>query len=706
MTQQRVDRFWTRGMFGLSPFAKDKRNLSIRQETSADFKFEDTTLGGGPAINMPYQYTKYADIRTGGLFATDEYRSNPSRFFENSGNSGSFQIGRVYSETHSDYSQLLHLRFGQAKYTGSISFFANMHDRNMAILAKNGEFTLSYRMGQATGLYVMFFVVPLAVTIPLMILSRVLKFVLQKKPSKYYYLKPAQHLYLQAVQAVLDTQLIHWRMVPYTELFGQDKVKDVTEDGHILKKNMKEAYKALPDVWKSNGKFDVFKMINRYQVLADYQAATIQEIYEKADSAGFQPAIRRYLQKAKRTHIMRDAVTSDQSGLYEMSEAYSRNPLYQMDETKDKMEQEHWEGLRAKFEASGASAADIINEQEAGAASKAAAAEEATLQMSNVGATGPEETGFVQTVADFWKGLIGGGDFSEQMAAEMKDGGQWLTLKVNAKDSITDSFSSSTKTPEIASAINGVTAAARTIDFSTSNGNTGFTPLDTAKDALFGFIGGALDTVALTGLLTVAHGSVVDIPEVWESSSSSVGDVTYQLQLRSPYGNDFSLFQDIIVPMAFLFAAAVPLASGKQTHVSPFLCEAYSRGRQTVRLGMITNLTFTRGVGNMGWRADGRAMAVDVSFTIKDLSTVMTMPLIRDPGIWDDDNKYTDWMATLGAASIQDMTYGLNKVTLNMNKWMQSWKSRFMSGRIVSDARSTWLARVASNLAAASSISR
>ena len=215
-----------------------------------------------------------------------------------------------------------------------------------------------------------------------------------------------------------------------------------------------------------------------------------------------------------------------------------------------------------------------------------------------------------------------------------------------------------------------------------------------------------MDTVALTGLLTVAHGSVVDIPEVWENSSSSVGDVTYQLQLRSPYGNDFSLFQDIIVPMAFLFAAAVPLASGKQTHVSPFLCEAYSRGRQTVRLGMFTNLTFTRGVGNMGWRADGRPMAVDVSFTIKDLSTVMTMPLIRDPGIWDDDNKYTDWMATLGAASIQDMTYGLDKVTLNMNKWMQSWKSRFMSGRIVSDARSTWLARVASNLAAASSISR
>lgn len=706
MTQQRVDRFWTRGMFGLSPFAKDKRNLSLRQGTSADYKFEDTTLGGGPAINMPYQYTKYADIRAGGLFATSEYRSNPTRFFENAGNSGSFQTGRVYGETHSDYAQLLHLRFGMARYTGSISFFANMHDRNMAILAKNGEFTLSYRVGQATGLYVMFYVVPLAITIPLMVMSRVLKFVLQKKPSKYYYLKPAQNLYLQAVQAILDTQLIHWRMVPYTEIFGQDKVTDVTEDGNILKENMKEAYAALPDIWKSNGKFDVYKMINRYQILADYQAATIQEIYDKTDAAGFQPAIRRYLQKAKETKIMRDAITSDRMGLYEISKAYSKNPLYQMDETKDRMDQKHWEELRVRFETSGASATDIINEQQAAAASKAAAADEAAYQMANVGATGETEEGFVQTVADFWKGLVGGRDFNEQMAAELKDGGQWLSLKVNAKDNITDTFSNSTKAPEIAAAINGVTASARTIDFSTSGGNTGLPLVDTALNAVKGFIGGTLDAVALTGLLTVAHGSVVDIPEVWDNSSSSVGDVTYQLQLRSPYGNDFSLFQDIIVPMAFLFAAAVPLASGKQTHVSPFLCEAYSRGRQTVRLGMITNLTFTRGVGNMGWRADGRPMAVDVSFTIKDLSTCMTMPLIRDPGIWDDDNKYTDWMATLGAASIQDMTYGLDKITLNANKWMQSWKSRFMTGRIVSDGRSTWLAQVASNLAAASSISR
>lgn len=708
MVQPRVDRQWIRGMFGLSPFAKDRRNLSLRQETSADFKFEDNTLGGAQAINTPYQYTRFADLRSGGLLATEEGRREKTRFFENSANSGSFQLGRVFSETHSDHSQLIHMRFGVPKYTGMFSFFSNMHDANLAQLAKHGEFTLAYRGGQAFGLYVMFFVVPLAITIPLIITSNVLKFVLNKKPSKYYYLKPAQNLYLQAVQAILDVQLIHWRLVPYTELFGRDVATDVTDDQSKLQSTMKEAYKLLPDIWKSNGKFDVYKMVNRYQVLADYQAATIQEIYDKSTAANFQPAIRAYVERAKRTKMMRDALTSDQSGLYELSQAYANNPLYQMDDAKDKAAAAKWADVQHRFENGGASATNVLNEQEIAAMQKREEADRAAMQMADTSTEGQNYAGDqVEDVKSFWYGLVGGsGDVAEQLAAELKDGGQWLTLKVNAKESVTDSFSNQTKTPEISSAINGMSASARTIDFSTSGGNTGFSPVDAAVDAIKNFVGGTLDSVALTGLLTIAQGSVVDIPEVWDSSSASVGDVTYQLQLRSPYGNDLSLFQDIIVPMSFIFAGGCALATGKQTHTSPFLCEIYSRGRQTVRLGMITSMTFTRGVGNMGWRPDGKPMAVDVSFTVKDLSTVMTMPLIRDPGIFDDDNKYTDWMATLGAASLHDLTYGLDKVTLNMNKWMQSWKSRFMTGRIVSDIRSTWLAQVASNLAAASSIRR
>lgn len=692
---RRSDREWVRGMFGLSPYTKDTRNISTRQDSSSDLKFADTSLGGNAALNAPYQFTRFADISSGGLFATTEFRQKPNSAFENDNNSGSFRLGRVYSEAHDDYAQLLHMRFGIPKHTGSFTFFANMHDRDMARLAKYGEYTLAYRGGQVTGLYVMFFVVPLAVTIPLIIMSRTLRWLLKKNPSRYYYLKPTPNLYLQAVQGILDTQLMLWRLVPYSELYGSDNVKDASEAGNSNEAAVTAAHAILPDIWKANGKFDVYKMINRYQILANYQANTLKEIAESASENNFQAAVKTYLQNARNGTAMKEAMTDLDKGLYDLALKYSNNKQYQMDPTKDKADEKHWKGVRAQFESSGATAAAITDEQAAGVKPPSGADGE------------KEETGIVgsvmETFESFWDGLWNN-DVMEQVGAELKGGGQWITFKVNGRDTITDTFSNSTKTPEIASAINSAVATARTLDFSTSGGTTGVGLIDSAVSSVKEFLDGTLDSIALTGLLGVVSGYYVDIPEVWDSSSASVGDVTYTLQLRSPYGNDMSLFQDIVVPMAFLLAAACPLAAGKQSHGQPFLVEAYSRGRQTTRLGMFTNLSFTRGVGNMGWRADGRPLAVDVSFTIKDLSTVVAMPLVMDPGIFDDDNKYTDYMATLGSATLNDMTLLMSKSTLNFNKWKQSWKSRFMSGRIVSDVSSGWLAGIAANLSAAGAL--
>ncbi len=692
MATRRTDREWVRGMFGLSPYSKDKRNISTRQESSSDYKFADTTIGGNAAINAPYQFTRFADIDGGGLFATSEYRKSRYKAFENDKNAGSQRLGRVYSEVQDDHAQLLHIRAGIPKYTGSLTFFANMHDRDMSRLAKYGEYTLAFRAGQATGLYVMFMVVPLAITIPLVILSRTLRWILKANPSRYYYLKPTPNLYLQAVQGILDTQLMHWKLVPYTELFGIDKVKDASEAGNNNNAAIKEAYQLLPDIWKANGKFDVYKMINRYQILANYQANTLEQIYAQAGDNNFQAAVKSYLQSARNSARLKNAASDLDAGLYDLAQRYTNNTQYQMDPTKDAADEAHWNEVRASFESGGASGANIAAEQEAGKKPETGA----DGQTKDTGVV----TSVIETVESFWKGLWSN-DAMEQLVAELKGGGQWITFKVNANDTISDTFSNSTKTPEIASSINSIASAARTLDFSTSGGNTGIGMIDSVTSSVKQFIDGTLDSIALTGLLSVASGSYTDIPEVWDSSSASVGDVTYTMQLRSPYGNDFSLFQDIVIPMSFLLALACPLATGKQTYSSPFLIEAFSRGRQTTRLGIISSLSFTRGVGNMGWRADGKPMAVDVSFTIKDLSTVMSMQLVRDPGIFDNDNKYTDYMATLGAASLNDLTLLMDKTTLNVNKWKQSWKSRFMWGRITSDVASGWIAGVASNLSAA-----
>lgn len=703
----RSNRRWVRGMFGLSPNTKDSRNLSLRQPTSGDYKFADTTLGGNAVINPPPQFTRFADIRSTGLFATNNHEDG-GRWLQNENNAGSYQLGRVYNELFEENNQQIHMRFGVPKYTGSIAFFANMFDRNAYRLAKHGEFTLMFRGGQMTGLVAMFYIVPWAILIPLMITSQTLKFVLNKKPSKYYYLKPTMHLYLQAVQAMIDTQLVHWKLVPITDVFGSNAYLDATRDDNKLKSSMEEIYKALPDIWKSNGKFDVFKLMNRYQVLANYQNTKMEEIYENASKQGVSvnQALKEYVARCKASGTQQQgyADEADGSSLEVLAQAYSNNVLYQQDEATDAAEAAYWEKSQNKLSSiDGVSADGVLSEQELG--TKPPATDENGEVIG-----GDAEAQSVDPNQDgnsFWAGLADFfGNVTEGLSSEVKDGAQWVSFRVDPKETVTDSVTNSTKTPEIASAVNGIGSKARTIDFSLSGGKTGFDAVDAVTTGVKDFAAGALDSLQLSGLLAVAGGSIVDFPEVWDDSQASVGSQSYTIQLRSPYGNDFSLFQNLIIPLCFLLAGALPLSTGKQSFVSPFLCEIFSRGKQTTRLGIIDSMSITRGVGNYGWRADGKPMAIDVTFNVKDLTTVLTMPLLKDRGIFDDDNKYTDYMATLGAASLQDLSYALRKITLNFNVWKQSWKSRFMAGRVSNDIGSWALTRAFANITAGTSIAR
>lgn len=703
----RTNRRWVRGMFGLSPSNKDSRNLSLRQPTSGDYKFADTTLGGNAVINPPPQFTRFADIRSTGLFATNNHEDG-GRWLQNENNAGSYQLGRVYNELFEENNQQIHMRFGVAKYTGSIAFFANMFDRNAYRLAKHGEFTLMFRGGQMTGLVAMFYIVPWAILLPLMITSQTLKFVLNKKPSKYYYLKPTMHLYLQAVQAMIDTQLVHWKLVPLTDVFGSNAYLDATRDDNKLKESMEQIYQALPDIWKANGKFDVFKLMNRYQVLANYQNTKMEEIYENASKQGISvnQALKEYVARSKASGVAQQgyADQADGASLEVLSQAYSNNVLYQQDELSDEAEAKYWEKSQSKLSSiDGVSADAVLSEQELGT-------KPGPVDADGNPVNGDAEAQTVDPNQDgnsFWAGLADFfGNVTEGLSSEVKDGAQWVSFRVDPKETVTDSVTNSTKTPEIASAVNGLSSKARTINFSTSGGNTGFDAVDAVTTGVKDFVSGALDSLQLSGLLAVAGGSIVDFPEVWDDSQANVGSQSYTIQLRSPYGNDFSLFQNLIIPLCFLLAGALPLSTGKQSFVSPFLCEIFSRGKQTTRLGIIDSMTITRGVGNYGWRADGKPMAIDVTFNVKDLTTVLSMPLLKDRGIFDDDNKYTDYMATLGAASLQDLSYALRKITLNFNVWKQSWKSRFMAGRISNDIGSWALTRAFANITAGTSISR
>ena len=175
--KRRDDLSWVRGMFGGIPLNSNRLKISTRQNTVSTFKFADTTLGGNQAINAPYQFTRFADLKSEGLLAVKSLRS-PSlstSFWESDSSAGSYCMGRVYSEIIDDNAQYLHLRFGVPKYTGTIAFFANMYDVNAAKLAKTGNYSNFLReVGKVIGLTAMFVAVPMHVFFPILAVSLIL----------------------------------------------------------------------------------------------------------------------------------------------------------------------------------------------------------------------------------------------------------------------------------------------------------------------------------------------------------------------------------------------------------------------------------------------------------------------------------------------------------------------------------------------------
>tara|TARA_B100000700_G_scaffold331415_1_gene463965 strand:- start:1067 stop:2941 length:1875 start_codon:yes stop_codon:yes gene_type:complete len=256
--------------------------------------------------------------------------------------------------------------------------------------------------------------------------------------------------------------------------------------------------------------------------------------------------------------------------------------------------------------------------------------------------------------------------FFEHLSSELSDGSHWVSFKVNPDRSINESFSNTTGESDIANKINGMSSSARSARFSTLDGNIGDGVISGAIEGIIGgakdVISGVADGVGLSGLAALGGRAFVDIPEHWQDSVAELPSESYTLELRAPYGNKMSIFTNIYVPLAMILAGALPLSTGAQSYTSPFLCDLFVKGRQQSRLSIIDSVSITRGVGNIGWSVDHLPTGIDVTISVKDLSTVMHMPLNDSPGLFDDDSSFSDYMGILGGLGLTEQFYPVQKL--------------------------------------------
>lgn len=148
---------------------------------------------------------------------------------------------------------------------------------------------------------------------------------------------------------------------------------------------------------------------------------------------------------------------------------------------------------------------------------------------------------------------------------------------------------------------------------------------------------------------TVAAGGKLIFPEIWDDSTFT-RSFDINIKLRTPDCDMLSWYLNICVPLCHLIGLVAPLREAEMGYFSPFLVRAFYKGLFNVDMGIITDMTFTKG-SEGAWSIDGLPTVVDVSLTIKDLyQFVLT---ITDKDDWFmADTTLMDYMANMCGINI------------------------------------------------------
>lgn len=242
--------------------------------------------------------------------------------------------------------------------------------------------------------------------------------------------------------------------------------------------------------------------------------------------------------------------------------------------------------------------------------------------------------------------------------------------------SISDSFNNSTMESSLASTINGFSDTAKEINFLLGDNSlisqamdvsgdivTGLTGSSGAQSLLEKLTGGMIGDLAHTGVSTVLSGGKLIFPKIWSDSSFS-RSYSFDIKLRSPDHDSLSIYMNVIVPYLHLLAMALPrsitegeAAGSPNAYSSPFLVRAYAKGMFNINMGIITDISATRGAA-CEWNVDGLPTQIDISITIEDLYSQL---FATDPqsgndfkNNWDlvTNTEFMDFLANLGGLNV------------------------------------------------------
>jgi murein DD-endopeptidase MepM/ murein hydrolase activator NlpD len=214
-----------------------------------------------------------------------------------------------------------------------------------------------------------------------------------------------------------------------------------------------------------------------------------------------------------------------------------------------------------------------------------------------------------------------------------------IPFYIDSDTQITDSFGNSTTESGLANKVNSVSDMGRELNFILGKGSsmTGlnldkFTSqedlasnMQNMNDMINNTLNGRgqIFTNIANSLQTIVSGGKLIFPQIWSDSDFS-RSYDIKLKLITPDSDKLSWYLNIYVPLAHLLNLVIPRQADVNGFISPYLIRASYKGMFNCDMGIITNLSATKGEEGE-WTKDGLPTVVDVSFTIKDLYSAISI---------------------------------------------------------------------------------
>jgi hypothetical protein len=626
----KIDREWLSAVFMLGGADLDPIDGANRYFSSAELKFTDTTMGGNIGINSRPQFTRYCDIRAKGR------RSDRKKVTVQE--KGSFGMGTYYSEAIDDNSLNLFMEFGVPKFNSLFNFFSRSIDPQASIIARTGSPSIAYSLGNIAGKTAIFLMLPV-ITVSIWGIKALSDIVLGDSPFNYYYLNPTMHTYWSTVNSIVMQMTTELGILIPT-FMPEKTTNGIGMPMKIDQEDLKAMHEILPDIIGSDNYIDAFAIATRAQAMANKQLELERKMYESFvdNDAG----AKAYIKNTVGTVVPNERGRTFNKWMEDLMK--DSDPLFQ-----------------SKVPNKDAPATPPTNTNADDQKTLLSQVDEATQNYKET--ESEKEEGWTKKFAKYFN------------SARLGGGGHAI-FKVDYVGSINESFSNSVTDVPTASILNSIGKTAKEMKFSLAGGNI----IGGTDDILAGIkntITGGLDgaTFGLSNMLSTLFGDAyIDVPKMWDDSTVSLPRLNYTMQLISPYGNVISQLQNIYIPLAMLLAGALPLATGKNSYTSPFICKAFLKGMHNVQLGMITDLSVTRGTSNLAFNKQKRVLAIDVSFSITDFSQMMTAPIDNsmfgssiNSGL-DDNNVFGRYIATLASRDLLTDMYTLPKAKIRLSR--------------------------------------